>query len=394
MVRHRILPLELTDSIIDYLQEDVTSLKACSLACRAWLPACRFHKFRRMRVVEGRVIQFECMLRSSTHIGPCGRHLKIEFCTLEDVECFDSILQNLPKLRSLEVIFGPIYFKTPFRVTDVQSVILLTISCAPDFAKFNHVADFLGSFPNLEELHIHRLDFVTAHRPSYAELLEHEEIKKVDHNAGVIDHPMFLPSMGTLRTLQVRCGNREEIRTLPIIISTLKGCPLLKAIKVHIEDLHCDDYGQLISPLTSRINADELPDSHSYRILRDCPSVQSLHLSTTINRIQHYIMVLTSITQATIGELQLRFCCDEHFSFNSRADIRRLLLDFDFLARVLTRQSTRGIIFQRIRVMIECTCRDGAHIVPRRVKKKIADVFSLLTKRNTTLVFDGTELHA
>ncbi|OCH88952.1 hypothetical protein OBBRIDRAFT_733502 [Obba rivulosa] len=41
----RALPPELTDKILDYLHDDIASLKACSLACRVWLPSCRYHKF-------------------------------------------------------------------------------------------------------------------------------------------------------------------------------------------------------------------------------------------------------------------------------------------------------------------------------------------------------------
>ncbi|KAF9644241.1 hypothetical protein BDM02DRAFT_3131881 [Thelephora ganbajun] len=39
------LALELTDSIVDFLHDDPTSLKALSTTCRRFLPACRFHLF-------------------------------------------------------------------------------------------------------------------------------------------------------------------------------------------------------------------------------------------------------------------------------------------------------------------------------------------------------------
>ncbi|TBU24559.1 hypothetical protein BD311DRAFT_610699, partial [Dichomitus squalens] len=43
--KHKLLPAETIDNIIDYLHDDVTTLAASSLVCRAWLPACRYHLF-------------------------------------------------------------------------------------------------------------------------------------------------------------------------------------------------------------------------------------------------------------------------------------------------------------------------------------------------------------
>lgn len=42
------LPQEITESCIDWLEKSQTSLKSCSLVCRCWLPRARFHIFRRL----------------------------------------------------------------------------------------------------------------------------------------------------------------------------------------------------------------------------------------------------------------------------------------------------------------------------------------------------------
>jgi hypothetical protein len=44
------LPAELTDRAIDYLHSDKGALAACSLVCKTWLPASRYHFFQRIRV--------------------------------------------------------------------------------------------------------------------------------------------------------------------------------------------------------------------------------------------------------------------------------------------------------------------------------------------------------
>ena len=39
------LPAELCDSVVDYLYEDKSALRACALVCKAWVPASTFHLF-------------------------------------------------------------------------------------------------------------------------------------------------------------------------------------------------------------------------------------------------------------------------------------------------------------------------------------------------------------
>ncbi|KAK0200827.1 hypothetical protein DFS33DRAFT_1236416, partial [Desarmillaria ectypa] len=39
------LPPELCNRFIDFLHRDHKALKVCSLVCRAWIPASRFHHF-------------------------------------------------------------------------------------------------------------------------------------------------------------------------------------------------------------------------------------------------------------------------------------------------------------------------------------------------------------
>jgi len=46
----RILPQELVDSIIDHLHDDPATLHSCALVSSAWLPASRYHIFRRVSI--------------------------------------------------------------------------------------------------------------------------------------------------------------------------------------------------------------------------------------------------------------------------------------------------------------------------------------------------------
>ncbi|TFK83499.1 hypothetical protein K466DRAFT_498372, partial [Polyporus arcularius HHB13444] len=39
------LPGEVADHIIDFLHDDIESLKACALVARSWTPSAHFHAF-------------------------------------------------------------------------------------------------------------------------------------------------------------------------------------------------------------------------------------------------------------------------------------------------------------------------------------------------------------
>ncbi|OCH94905.1 hypothetical protein OBBRIDRAFT_704440, partial [Obba rivulosa] len=63
-------PPELTDRIVDFLHDDTESLKNCSLTCRSWTPASRYHIFRSVSLIfRSDWTNFERLLRTSPHLG-------------------------------------------------------------------------------------------------------------------------------------------------------------------------------------------------------------------------------------------------------------------------------------------------------------------------------------
>jgi hypothetical protein len=82
----RILPPELVDSIIDHLHDDPATLHSCALVSSAWLPASRYHIFRRVSIrlnphdtshASGKANSLYRIAVSSPHIAPYIRHLVI-----------------------------------------------------------------------------------------------------------------------------------------------------------------------------------------------------------------------------------------------------------------------------------------------------------------------------
>ncbi|OCH87113.1 hypothetical protein OBBRIDRAFT_691512, partial [Obba rivulosa] len=71
------MPPELNDMVIDYLHDDFDSLKNCSLTCRAWLPACRMHLFRRMTCKKSPLHAITKFIHCSPHLGPYVKELRV-----------------------------------------------------------------------------------------------------------------------------------------------------------------------------------------------------------------------------------------------------------------------------------------------------------------------------
>lgn len=114
-ITHQNFPAELQDMIIDHLHDDKETLASCSLVCKSWLPASRFHLFRKIRLelpresAEGLAADFARFLRRNPHICFLVRELHLVGDILpipvtylkEDAIC--SILAPLTKLRELTI---------------------------------------------------------------------------------------------------------------------------------------------------------------------------------------------------------------------------------------------------------------------------------------------------
>ncbi|KAJ7062298.1 hypothetical protein C8F01DRAFT_1252123 [Mycena amicta] len=108
-----ILPPELTDHTLDFLHDDLPSLRTCSLVCRAWVPASRFHLFQNV------TLRRKWMRFSSTQCRAFLMLLESRFCTfptfvthltLEDLDptpqdrfhdAYPVLRERLPGLESI-----------------------------------------------------------------------------------------------------------------------------------------------------------------------------------------------------------------------------------------------------------------------------------------------------
>jgi len=73
---------EITDVIVDNLHTDKSSLRACGLTARTWLPSSRYHLFARVTLRPSNILSFTKLLEYPlNNIAPVVRHLAVELDT-------------------------------------------------------------------------------------------------------------------------------------------------------------------------------------------------------------------------------------------------------------------------------------------------------------------------
>ena len=96
------IPQELSDTILDFLHDDMAALCSAGLVCRSWLPASRFHLFSEIelnRQINGHRVLLEAICAECSTIPPYIRYLEIYG---DESQFVDETLLRLPLLSNLK----------------------------------------------------------------------------------------------------------------------------------------------------------------------------------------------------------------------------------------------------------------------------------------------------
>ena len=96
------IPQELSDTILDFLHDDMAALCSAGLVCRSWLPASRFHLFSDIelnRQINGHRVLLEAVCAECSTIPPYIRYLEIYG---DESQFVDETLLRLPLLSNLK----------------------------------------------------------------------------------------------------------------------------------------------------------------------------------------------------------------------------------------------------------------------------------------------------
>ncbi|PCH43745.1 hypothetical protein WOLCODRAFT_104088 [Wolfiporia cocos MD-104 SS10] len=159
------LPSEVWDLIIDYLHNDRKSLDACSLTCRAWLRAARYHRFRHVSLSPKRARGLYRLLYESPGFGHVIKSVelygRIKLSTAwKDESCL--FLAALPALSKLKLSHMTLSGSVLTNITDLRISSLKHISirrCGLPRPHMLGFIEFIASFRSLESIYIADMSF-------------------------------------------------------------------------------------------------------------------------------------------------------------------------------------------------------------------------------------------
>ncbi|KAF9817805.1 hypothetical protein IEO21_03147 [Rhodonia placenta] len=240
------LPPELFDEAIDHLWDDPTTLRACSLTCRAFVPTARLHIFRTIRIQgAGHCDRFRALLATAPGIACCVRRLTIcaaykgvdaEGRALEDDAWVNTIAAVLPQLTRITTLgiarvrWNALLAETQCAFAElfrqVQTLFLFEVR----FLASGDVLDFLSAFPVLTPLPL------AIQHPGYMEARKEQERMQLSY---LFLDPKSSPTLVTEWLL--RHPSEQHLRSIQLCwreIDNMKGVgDLLHASGASLERL-------------------------------------------------------------------------------------------------------------------------------------------------------------
>ena len=178
---HPGIPPELSDRVIDFLHDDWRSLKACSLTCKAWLPASRFHLWNRVVLrCSSDGTDYAEFLKASPVLTSCIVDLTVEFPTdrnnntSREAEATWMTETLIPIFSTLRILRQLMFVGAAFEDDAFLANIYPSLSTAKvvqlsmcHFSKFSRFVELVWSCPSLENLRIDTISFdqVDAYTP-------------------------------------------------------------------------------------------------------------------------------------------------------------------------------------------------------------------------------------
>ena len=154
----RQLSNEMVARVVDFLQDDVRSLKSCSLTSHCFLSFSRCLLFGVVHLNLRKCQKFLEVLESSPGVGPFVREVHVTVNPLETPPWVDKYLlpiaEKVPKVTALYLKGKAIYTAAP--LLGFQAITSLHIlNC--EFKSTNEFLTLLGSFPRLETVYTNEM---------------------------------------------------------------------------------------------------------------------------------------------------------------------------------------------------------------------------------------------
>jgi hypothetical protein len=237
------LPIELCELVIDSLDDDHT-FRACSLACRAFLPASRRHLFYLVRLTDRdtaeRFLRIICSVPSPT--SPC-RYIRTLWLTEAEEDLW--VDEALPLLAERLLDVTILLFEDTLLTTISPIAILLLPSFLKvkslelidiKFQSSEQMNQFFASFPSLVDLDCSRT--YTAALPQSLRTIT------IDSEHSLFFHRLLSRELHpNVRALRFGCIYQEDMKSVGILLKTLGSS---------LEELH---FGSFVENIAEPISA-------------------------------------------------------------------------------------------------------------------------------------------
>jgi len=167
-----VFPREITDTVLDNLLDDYTTLNSCALVCRAWKPSSQRALFRSIRFEQPRMDVFDRnmttlakVLRENPQLAKLVREVRLQW-SINNVIGFLKQVPNLPMVEYLELKYVSFISWDDEAVEAPQKILALptlktlklTDTTFEDMEQFRKV--FINCSGNIEAIHLHRLSII------------------------------------------------------------------------------------------------------------------------------------------------------------------------------------------------------------------------------------------
>ena len=381
MARIKSLPAELTDRVIDYLHSDKLALSACSLVCKTWVPASRYHFFQRnfVSLADDNVDAFVELLDSpaSTFFGyalrlqisprPNGYHHSVRYI-------FNAISHYLSRLKikllaffwvewditgkELEILFG--------RFATIPALDLLNVR----FSVPKQFIEFVTSFVSLERLDLYHIAFRThdfAHTTPFtlSPLLRNVDLSL--RNEGLHRFTWFLSAVQfpPLTSLSISSIDDEDLDVVQAVLQSLGP-------SIHYINLEFGRYGIFHLKILMLLEL----------IIQPCASAGlrlNLMQNTNLRGLHLYGLDVTNevcfdiVSQIASFDLEVI-----EFNLSTRSPNSVLTVDWNQVARVLTQP--RFMKLREVRLNLQCIGRhyhDGTEGLIRQQMSRLGNILDL-----------------
>jgi hypothetical protein len=225
------LPIELCELVIDRIDDDHT-LRACSLACRTFLPASRRHLFYLVHLTDRdtaeRFLRIICSVPSPT--SPCRYIRKLWLTEMRGDNLWINkalplLAEHLPDVTILVLEFLRWSLLDSISRIAILSSFLKVKSLEMMFSKFElseQMNQFISSFPSLVNLDCSRTSWPIDDGPLTVALPQSLRTIRINSDHSLFFHRLLSHELHlSVRVLRFHYIYREDMESVGILLKTL-----------------------------------------------------------------------------------------------------------------------------------------------------------------------------